>query len=113
MTLTLHELMQYCAHKALIVAESLVVDGKAGHIYRTAKYEPVWKSDEEVEQEYRSWFSESESPDGSVGVQDDVAGDSVDMGDTADVTDHEVADVAATVRVRKNRGKKRSRSGAA
>lgn len=115
MTLTMHEMRLYCARKALLLAESLVSDGQPGFIFWTYDHKSLWKAETEVEAEYREWgkLPPAILADGSVGVQQDSTGDAVDVGDIPHVTDHEVADIASSVGVRKNRRKKRSRSGAA
>lgn len=108
MSLTIFELRRYCAINNLSLAENLVKDGCFGYMFLdlTSEHYPekFWKPLTELEDEIRDIHGvlecekvdeEAESADGSVAIQDDGAGDPVDMGSGSDETHHEMAGVGA------------------
>jgi len=103
MALSTSEMYRYCSANHLIWAEDFVRDGVPGYIFLTYQQESFWKASADLEV----------STGGGVGVDNNGAGDSIDVGDVCNIANHEVPSTASAVGLGHNGRKKRRRSGAA
>ncbi len=103
MALSTSEMYRYCSANHLIWAEDFVRDGVPGYIFLTYQQESLWKASAELEA----------STGRSVGVDNNGAGDSIDVGDVCNIANHEVPSTATTAGVGHNGRKESCRSGAA